>query len=99
LALAVLLTKLLTQPLRGRFEGKEALAAAEMIGQCCRITTSEVTEKFGQAEYKSEGAPLLIHVRTRVPTSLTKGDVAMLVDYDTETHVYFVEKPTGEEPE
>jgi hypothetical protein len=91
-AIAVVLTKMVTQPLRGKFDSQEPNAAADLIGQTCRIITSEVNERFGQAEYATEAAPLLLNVRTRTAAELTKGDTAVIVDFDPEQNVYFVEK-------
>jgi hypothetical protein len=82
-AIALVLTKLFTQPLRGKFDAEEPNAAADLIGQSCRIVTSEVNERFGQAEYATEGAPLKLNVRTR-RAELTKGDAAVIVDFDPE---------------
>jgi hypothetical protein len=91
-AIALVLTKLFTQPLRGKFDAEEPNAAADLIGQTCRIVTSEVNERFGQAEYATEGAPLKLNVRTRDAAELTKGDAAVIVDFDPEQNVYFVER-------
>jgi hypothetical protein len=91
-AIAVVLTKIFTQPMRGKFEAEEPNPAAKLLGQQCRVITSEVTETFGQAEFATEGAPLRINVRTRDDVSLAKGDAAVLVEFDPEKNIYFVEK-------
>lgn len=94
-AIAVVLTKIFTQPLRDKFDAKEPNRSEDLIGQECVITTSEVTESFGQARYKTEAAPLLLNVRTR-EKPLAKGDVAVIVDHDAEENVYFVTKANSE---
>lgn len=91
---ALVLTKLLTQPLRGRFEHREPNPSKEIIGRTCVVTTNEVTESFGFAECRTEAAPLLLTVRTRGET-LHKGDAALIVDFDPENQVYFVEPTEG----
>ncbi len=88
-AIAVVLTKIFTQPLRDKFDAEEPNVVEDMIGRECVITTTEVTESFGQAEYKTEAAPLLLNVRTR-EKPLGKGDLAVIVDHDAEENVYFV---------
>jgi hypothetical protein len=86
---AVLLTKLITQPMRGKFEHKVPNPSAEMIGKTCLVTSSEVTPKFGQAEYETEASPLTLHVRSDEP-GIGKGAIVELVSYDSENHVYHV---------
>ena len=96
LALAVLMTKIVTQPLRGRFEAEEPNPAAKLLGTRCVVSTREVTDRFGQAEYETEAAPLKINVRARGETMLRKGDSALIVDYDAEKNIYFVESEESE---
>ena len=95
LAIGVLLTKFLTQPLRDKFEPVEPNRAEDMIGRRCQITTSEVTPTFGQAQVPTEAAPLLLNVRIR-ETPLAKGEPAVIVDFDPEKNVYFIEKAQPE---
>jgi hypothetical protein len=94
-ALGVLLTKLVTQPLRDKFEPVEPNRAEDLIGRRCQITTSEVTPAFGQAHVPTEAAPLLLNVRVR-ETPLAKGEPAVIVDFDPEKNVYFIEKAQPE---
>ena len=92
---ALIFAKALTQPLRGRFEPVEPNRPRDLIGTTCVITTSEVTETFGQARHEAEGAPLLLHVRTTAGP-LAKGDLAVIVDFDPHQRLYFVEKSDQE---
>lgn len=91
MGVAILLTKIITQPLRGKFDHKVPNPSYELVGKTCRITSSEVTKQFGQAEFKTEAAPLQLNVRAS-ETGLTKGDVAEIVAFDKENHVYHVKK-------
>jgi hypothetical protein len=82
--------KVLTWPIKGKLRAKEPNPAAEMIGRLCVITTSEATAEFGQARYDTDGAPLLINVRsTGAPVS--RGVQAQIVDYSPEQHLYYVQ--------
>ena len=90
-AIALVLTKIFTHPLRDKFEAREPNAAQEMIGRQCVVTTTEVTESFGQAEYKTDAAPLRLNVRTR-EKPLAKGDRVVIVDHDSEENLYYVTK-------
>lgn len=96
LAIGVMFTKILTQPLRGKFDVVEPNRAEEMLGRECTVTSSSVDEAFGQAQYKTEGAPLNLHVRTR-GESLAKGDRAVIVEYDRSQNIYYVARPKDED--
>jgi hypothetical protein len=89
-AVAVAATKLLTQPLRGKFETIEPNVAESLVGRTCVITTLEVSDTFGQARVESEGAPLLLNVRAPAET-LSKNDVAVIAAYDRDRNLFFVE--------
>jgi hypothetical protein len=94
--IAIVATKLFTQPLRGKFDPSEPLKADDLIGRTCLIKTSEVTPLHGQAEYKTDGSPLFLHVRTAQGT-LRKGEPAEIVGYDTARHVHIVQSAKREE--
>ncbi|MBN2294987.1 MAG: DUF1449 family protein [Pirellulales bacterium] len=64
----------------------------EVIGKTCTIVSLEATEKFGQAEMKIEGAPLLLNVKTREGVTLHKGDEGVVFDHDKETNTYLIGK-------
>lgn len=93
--LAVLVTKVVTNPLRGKFSVKEPNTLEELLGRECTITV-DTTEKHGQANVPSDGAPLLLNVRTHEGT-LTKGTTVRIVDFDQETHLYYVSNSDLEE--
>ena len=89
--IAVFITKCLTQPLRGRFDPKEVNLAKDLIGGNCKVTTSEVTESFGEAEYSTDGAPLKLRVRAE-ETNLVRGDEAVIVGFQREQNVYLIKR-------
>jgi hypothetical protein len=91
LAVAVIATKIFTHPLRDRFLAKGPNRAADLMGKQCTITTSEVTDSFGQAEYAAEAAPLRLNVRAR-GAPLSKGETAVIVGFDRGKNIYFVRK-------
>jgi hypothetical protein len=94
-AIAVVLTKIFTQPLRGKFEAKEPHPAEELIGNTCVITTSEANERFGEAHYATGGAPLVLTVRT-TDGKIAKGESAEIVDFEPDGNIYFVRKTNPE---
>lgn len=95
LALAVIASKLITQPLRNRFDPHEPNRPEELIGKEVLITSSNVTEQFGQARLQTDAAPLLLHVRSN-DTTIVKGDHVTLVDYDPEKRHFVVAKHSTE---
>ncbi len=95
-AVALLPTKLLTQPLRGRFEPVEPEQAEDLIDRIGTVMTAEVTPRGGQAQFESEAAPLLLNVRS-AQTVLAKGEQVRIVDYDPTAHLYTVERLSQKE--
>ena len=92
---SLFLTKLLTAPLKPLMRKlKEGEKHRPVIGRVCVIRTSEVTERFGQAEAEDDsGNPLLLHVRvSEGQKSLAKGDRALVVDTLDDAQTYLVRK-------
>ena len=87
--LASLATKLVTGILAPHLEGAPEFNEETILGEPCVICSSEATPTFGQAKYKTGGAPLLLNVRTD-GVHLFKGDIAIIVAYDTERRLYTV---------
>ncbi len=94
-AIAVVATKILTQPMLRWVDQSKMTSAIDLVGQLCVISTSEVTDTRGQAKIFTDAAPLLLDVRTH-GAALGKGDVARIVEYDSVKNVYFVEKTKPE---
>lgn len=90
-AIAALIAKVVTQPLRGKFDVVEPIGSKDLLGNTCVITSHEVTEKRGEARYATGGAPLTLHVKA-IEKGLNKGDTATIVDYSPEDNVYFVKR-------
>ncbi len=95
-ALALVATKILTYPFRGKFDTSPPHPAEKMMGRTCRVVSSVVNDEFGQAEYPTAGAPLRLHVRTQGGSPLAKGDPATIVGFDPEKQLYFVEHGEAE---
>jgi hypothetical protein len=88
--IALVATKVLTQPLRGKFGVVEPNVATTLVGRTCVITTNGVSPSFGQARVESNGAPLLLNVRGAVGM-LVKNQAAVITGYDPDQRVFFVE--------
>jgi hypothetical protein len=92
LAIAIPLTKLVTQPMKGWFV-TERLDAQSLIGKECRISSLEASPEFGQVRFKTEGSPLLLNVRTDGP-HLAQGADVWITHYDSKRRVYIVSPTT-----
>ncbi|MDB6174749.1 MAG: hypothetical protein JWL59_4060 [Chthoniobacteraceae bacterium] len=92
LLISIVVTRYITLPLKPLFRmlRRNEDDAVPIVGQPCRILTSQVTGTFGQAEITTQGAPLLINVRTLDGSCLPKGAIAIVVREDRERDFYFV---------
>ena len=94
-AVAALVTKVLTQPLCGIFDVVAPIGTKDLIGKTCVITTGEATDTNGEAEFATDGAPLLLTVRTAEET-LKKGELAEICDYSPDENIYFIKRANHE---
>ena len=92
LVVSLFVTRYVTMPLKPifRFISKQYDAPVKIVGEHCRIVTSEATPDFGQAEIATNGVPLLIHVRTLNDAVLRRGDTAVIVREDGDRRIFFV---------
>jgi hypothetical protein len=90
--LSVFATRYITMPFRPVFRAinREREDRIHIVGQRCTIVTSEATPEFGQAEIKTEGAPLLLNVRTINDARCVRGEVAVVVRHDSERGIHFI---------
>jgi hypothetical protein len=93
IAISLPVTKLLTQPFRNIFAGTEGLAPRSLIGEEAEIWSYDATASHGQARFKTDGAPLLLNVKTDGPT-LVKGTKVWIAHYDETKRVYIVSATT-----
>lgn len=92
LVLGLLATKGITQPMRGWFDTKE-LTSVSLVGQEAEISSFDATPENGQAKFKTDGAPLLLNVRTDGP-HVPKGTRVWLTHYDAKKRIYIVSATT-----
>lgn len=62
-----------------------------LIGRLCTVTTSKVTDSFGQADADDGGAGLILSVRCEGDNNLARGSKALIIDYDKDAHAYIIE--------
>ena len=90
-AVASLVTKVMTQPLKGKFDVKEPNPSEELIGEICNVTTSEVSSTFGEAQLPREGAPLKLKVRSN-EEKISKGDRVRIISFNEQDNTYQVRR-------
>jgi len=86
--------KFITAPLKPVFKKMKAQVEdhQDLVGKRCVVTTSEVTEHFGQAEVKTNGAELQLTVRTTDGETLKKGDQAVIMEELGAKGMYVISK-------
>jgi hypothetical protein len=92
-----LLTRLCVRPLRLAFPAPSVVRKRSVLGMPCRITTTKVTDRFGQAEVEDGGAGIIVQVRCKEANRLARGSHALIVHHDEDDDVFFV-MPHEEKP-
>lgn len=90
--LSVWWTGLLVQPISYLFIVHEAPSNHSITGKSCIITSLSVDADFGQAKVEDGGAGLIISVRAPEGNFFTKGDKALVYDYDAAQNLYHISK-------
>lgn len=67
---------------------KDCNAPRKVIGRLCTVITSTVSEKLGQVEVKTKGAPIILNVVSEGGHIFHKGDEALVVSQDKERGIY-----------
>lgn len=89
---ALAATKFVTNPMKSFFQQEKAVSARDFVGQQCTITSSEVSSAYGTAEIRTEGAPVIINCRNDLGDGLTRGQTAVIYEYDEAKNIYHVTK-------
>jgi hypothetical protein len=95
LVISVVGTKFLTQPLNKYFAPLPSYNSKNLIGATCEITSLQADANFGTAKFRTDGAPLLLNVRTDGST-LNKGDEARIIDFDPQKRLYKITRLVSE---
>lgn len=89
--LSLPLTSIAVRPLAKVFTTRRAPSKSDFIGRTCVVRTGSVTERFGEATLEDGGAGLVIRVRIEGPAKLSRGEQALIVDWDAERETFLVE--------
>jgi len=93
LIVSLLATKLVVMPFATMFrhENDIELDRQEMIGRVGLVTTSEITDVFGQIEVAHDGPPVALNARTTPGQPLAQGDAAKIISYNAANDTYLVQ--------
>jgi hypothetical protein len=97
LIITAFITKAATTPMKHFFDAlnRDYDQHKPVVGRTCTILTSEVTDKFGQAQIDTSGSPLVINVRTYGEATFAKGESALIIKEDKENNLFTVAKLTS----
>jgi hypothetical protein len=89
---SLFVAKVLTMPFVKLFAALEqdATGAASALGKVCTVLLPTTPERLGQASVRIDGAPLMLNVRA-LRGSLSKGETALVIDYDEQRRCYLIE--------
>ncbi|MCA9104730.1 MAG: DUF1449 family protein [Pirellulaceae bacterium] len=90
--IGLLMTKGFLMPTSRFFRALDGSRTAQqkIVGSTCLVTSSEVTDKFGLAEVKIDGPPIIIDVRAENGAVSRKGDFAQVVEFNEVTRTYLI---------
>ena len=89
--IALLPTKLVTQPFRGMFAIVQPDSARDVVGREGEVITPEVSQKMGQVRVAAEASPLLLNARS-VQGVIGKGEIVRIVKHSPKDDLYLVER-------
>ena len=92
---AIMITKVVTQPLVGKFDKEPGYDSKRIVGSTCEISSIEATPSFGQAKFRTNAAPILLNVQTD-GTTIPRGTEVRIVDFNPHKRIYTVTNITSE---
>jgi hypothetical protein len=92
--LSVILTHFMTIPLKKLFKSlvEDKFVKLELVGMVATVDTGEVSDTFGQATIRFDGAPITINVRSSSKNKFTRGDKVLVVEEDKKERLFKVVK-------
>ena len=69
---------------------KDYNAPRKVMGRICTVVTTSVSDKMGQAEVKTKGAPIVLNVISDGEHVFHKSDEAVIVGKDNEKGIYTI---------
>jgi hypothetical protein len=90
LVASLAICRIFAMPLKKVYDmfNKDYNAPKKVIGRICIVITTSVSDKMGQAEVKTKGAPIVLNVISDGKHVFHKGDEAVIVGRDKEKGIY-----------
>ncbi|MCP4262512.1 MAG: DUF1449 family protein [Planctomycetes bacterium] len=92
LVASLFICRIFAMPLKKVYDmfNKDYNAPKKVIGRICIVATTSVSDKMGQAEIKTKGAPIVLNVISDGEHVFHKGDEAVVVSRDNEKGIYII---------
>ena len=89
---SLVICRIFAMPLKKIYNmfNKDCNAPRKVTGRICTVTTTSVSDKMGQAEVKTKGAPIVLNVISDRKHVFHKGDEAVVVAKDKEKGTYTI---------
>ena len=89
---SLVICRIFAMPLKKIYNmfNKDYNAPRKVTGRICIVTTTSVSDKMGQAEVKTRGAPIVLNVISDSKHVFHKGDEAVVVAKDKEKGTYTI---------
>ncbi|WP_163832377.1 OB-fold-containig protein [Spartinivicinus ruber] len=86
--LSIILTAHCIRPIKPFF--KSNYEKITLVGRECTVSTSKVTEKFGQAICDLGSTELILNIRHKEPNTIKKGDKVTILEHNKDENTYLV---------
>jgi len=92
LVASLFISRIFAMPLKKVYDmfNKDYNAPRKVTGRICIVTTTSVSDKMGQAEVKTKGAPIILNVISDSKHVFHKGDEAVVVAKNAEKGIYTI---------
>ena len=97
-AVSLLATKIIFWPLLTFFDevGRPHTPPANtLVGKLAVVSTSEVTDQFGQISVEQQGPPIVLNARAASMDRFQRGETVVIVSHDPDNNTYMI-SPCGE---
>ncbi len=88
--LAIPITTKIVAPLRKLSAKNNAKSNKDYLGSICKVTSQTVDETFGQGKIQTNGASLIVSIRSDGAKQIKQGDIVRPISFDAEKNFYQV---------
>ncbi len=88
--IALIFANMAAMPIAPVFETHVSPRKRDLLGKTVEVRTGRVDEKFGTGSFEDGGAGLIVEIRC-ASGKLSRGDQALVIDYDPKGEFYLVE--------